>query len=151
MCKKFNHFPYNFPGELKSRHFKWSPYSFNKPFLSKAIRFPKTEKQTSIVCGISSKLCSRISSHPYNRRISIVLHSHSSSFYLINSGIPQSSVIVLTLYLLNINDLFNFKSNLQLCWWRYSLLTSICLRQILVMLRKTVARYCALVYWMILK
>lgn len=62
--------------------------------------------------GISSKLCALISCFFSNRRISVNIKEHSSSFYSINAEVFQESVIARALFLLKINDLlsttFNF-------------------------------------------
>ncbi len=55
--------------------------------------------------GFYPSLCSFISSFLSGRSISAVVDGHCSSPKPINSGVPQCSVLLLTLFLLFINDL----------------------------------------------
>ena len=55
--------------------------------------------------GISGKIFDLISSFLSNRRLQVVLDGKSSQEYPVNFGIPESSILGPTLFLLPINDL----------------------------------------------
>ena len=55
--------------------------------------------------GISSQIFGLISSFLSNRRLGVVLDGNSSQEYPVNVGVPQGSILGLTLFLLYINDL----------------------------------------------
>lgn len=55
--------------------------------------------------AIPSKLHAWISNFLSHRRKSVVINGDSTSFYSVNAGVPQGSVLVPTLCHLNINDL----------------------------------------------
>ena len=55
--------------------------------------------------GISGPIFSLISSFLSNRRLRVVLDGKSSQEYPVNAGVPQGSILDLTLFLLYINDL----------------------------------------------
>ena len=55
--------------------------------------------------GISGQIFGLISSFLSNRRLRVVLDGKSSQEYPVNAGVPQGSVLGLTLFLLDINDL----------------------------------------------
>ena len=55
--------------------------------------------------GISGKVFGFVSSFLRNRRLQVVLDGKSSQEYPVNDGVPQSSILGLTLFLLYINDL----------------------------------------------
>ena len=56
-------------------------------------------------CGISGQIFRLFSSFPSNRRLRVVLDGKSSQKYPVDAGVPQGSIIGLTLSLLHINDL----------------------------------------------
>ena len=55
--------------------------------------------------GISGQIYGRISSFLSNRRLQVVLDGKSSDEYPVNAGVPQGSILGLTVFLLHINDL----------------------------------------------
>ena len=55
--------------------------------------------------GISGKVFGFVSYFLSNRRLQVVLDGKSSQEYPVNDGVPQSSILGLTLFLLYINDL----------------------------------------------
>ena len=55
--------------------------------------------------GISGQISGLISSFLSNRQLRVVLDGKSSQEYPVNAGVPQGSILGLTLFLLNINDL----------------------------------------------
>ena len=54
--------------------------------------------------GISGQIFGLISSFLSNRRLRVVLDETSSQEYLVNVGVPQGSILGLTLFVLYIND-----------------------------------------------
>ena len=77
-----------------------------------------TYRKPSIVChkslisklpsyGLYPSLCTFISSFLSDRSIAAVVDGHCSSPETINNGVPQSSVLSPTLFLLSINDLLH--------------------------------------------
>lgn len=61
--------------------------------------------------GIPFTLYSWISRYLSDRLISVIVEGHSFSLYLVNTGVPQGSVLEPTPFLLNINDLLCSTSN----------------------------------------
>ena len=55
--------------------------------------------------GISGQIFGPISSFLSNRQLQVVLHGKSSEEYPVNAGVPQGSILGLTLFLLYINYL----------------------------------------------
>ena len=64
--------------------------------------------------GISGKLLKLLQNYLSNRKQRLVLNGFSSDYSSIESGVPQGSVLVPLLFLININDLEqNIKSNVK--------------------------------------
>ena len=56
-------------------------------------------------CGISGQIFGLISCFLSNRQLRVVLDGKSSHEYTVNAGVPQGSILGLTLFLLYINGL----------------------------------------------
>ena len=69
---------------------------WNKSLISKLLSY-----------GFYPSLCTFITSFLSDRSISAIVDGHCSSPKTINSGVPQGSVLLPTLFLLFINDLLN--------------------------------------------
>jgi len=55
--------------------------------------------------GLGQKFCKWIESFLKNRSIQVLVDGHTSSLYIINSGVPQGCVLSTTLFIIFINDL----------------------------------------------
>ena len=69
--------------------------------------------------GISGDLLQILSDFLSNRKQRVLLNGQNSSWINVHAGVPQGSILVLLLFLININDLVEdlFSNLIFFCWW----------------------------------